>query len=470
MTLPESNPALPATSDDTPSTLEANRNRRADTDGDDDTGADSADDGSSVDARSPSADGPREVVTTFEQMGLSRTMLKDIATLGFKAPMPIQCEAIPIAMDGHDIVGCAQTGTGKSAAFLIPIIEGIRKRRPLKVKTSKSEPCCPRAMILGPTRELVQQLENQVEALTRSAPVSCAVIVGGKKMGDQYKKLERGVTIVLATPGRLLDHLQRGTLTLSALEWIVLDEADRMFDMGFAPQIRRVLARAPRVGERQTMMFSATMPRELTALAEEHLEKPVRIEITPPNMTAEGVHHDVKLLSNGTKLDFLIRLLDQHFADGGGRVLIFTRRKMDADNVANSLRNRGVECLRMHADRTQEQREGALQRFREGKCEVLVATDLASRGIDVENIVRVINYDFPQNVDDYIHRAGRTARAGTKGRATSIVEPQDLPLLREIEKRLGEPLPRHGSEDDDDEMEVRKPTKHEIFAAPRRRR
>ena len=466
MTPPESNPALPAHDDDSDLQSDTDRSRNADESGD--SGEyDSADSHDDLPPLKKAVDVELKTIETFDEMGLTRTMMRDIEDLGFKKPMPIQSQAIPIAMDGYDIVGCAQTGTGKSAAFLIPIIEGIRRRKPLRVKRGKNEPSCPRAMILGPTRELVQQLENQVIGLSRSARVSCTVLVGGKRMGDQYQQLERGVTIVLATPGRLLDHLQRGTIILDALEWIVLDEADRMFDMGFAPQIRRVLSRAPRVGDRQTMLFSATMPRDLTALAEEHTMDPVRIEITPPNMTAEGVHHDVKLLSNGTKMDFLVRLLDNHMADGGGRVLIFTRRKMDADHVANTLRGRGVDCLRMHADRTQEQRERALQKFREGKVDVLVATDLASRGIDVENIVRVVNYDFPQTVDDYIHRAGRTARAGTKGRATSIVEPQDLPLLREIEKRLGEPLPRHGSEDDDvTEM----PKKNDLFAAPKRRR
>jgi ATP-dependent RNA helicase RhlE len=397
-----------------------------------------------VDSADPDFQHP--AAETFDDMGLSPVMLRDIEALGFEKPMPIQQQAIPIALTGRDLVGCAQTGTGKSAAFMIPMIEAIRGHKPRLLKT-RTGPACPRAMILGPTRELIQQLASQLDQLTTSTPMSHVVLVGGKRMYDQLQRLNKGVTWLLATPGRLIDHIERGTITLRALEYIVLDEADRMFDMGFAPQIRRVMRAAPVAGERQTMMFSATMPRELTKLAEEHLLDPVRVEVAPPNVTAEGVRHDVKILTRGSKMDFLLQLLDEHHDGGGGRVLIFTRRKMDADSVASVLRTHNVDCLRMHADRSQEQRERALSQFRAGSTEILVATDLASRGIDVENIVRVINYDFPQTVDDYIHRAGRTARAGAKGRATSVVEPQDLPLLREIEKKLGSQLPRHGSED-----------------------
>lgn len=381
---------------------------------------------------------------TFAEMGLSTMMHAHLDALNFSAPMPIQSHAIPIAMKGFDIIGCAQTGTGKSAAFFIPIIERIKHTPPPRVKQDHG-PAVPRVLVLAPTRELAMQLEDHLEKLTRRWPVSSVVLVGGKRYREQLVALRRGVTVVIATPGRLLDHMDSNRLTLLGVEILVLDEADRMFDMGFAPQIRRILQRAPARDHRQTMLFSATMPRELTRLAEEHLLDPIRIEVSPPNTTAANVRHDVKIMGGGSKINFLLDLLDDHIRDGGGRVIIFTRRKVDADRLSSQLTKNSIDCVTMHADRTQIQREKALERFRDGKVEVLVATDLASRGLDVENIVRVINFDFPQTVDDYIHRVGRTARAGAKGHATSIVEPGDLPLMLEVEAALHQKLPRFGA-------------------------
>jgi ATP-dependent RNA helicase RhlE len=384
-------------------------------------------------------------LASFDDLDVGEELFDDIDELGFVQPTPIQMCAIPYAMAGHDMIGCAQTGTGKTAAFLIPIIE-LMQRRPAVGKRRRVGPAEPRALILAPTRELAQQIDEHLIALTESAPVPIAVLVGGRGMPEQVAALHRGAQVIVATPGRLLDHVARGTLTLRHIEFLVLDEADRMFDMGFAPQVRAIMEHAPRPGKRLTMMFSATMPRALTALANTQLVDPVRIEVSRPTDTADNLSHDVLLVPQGDKVGALLGLIDDHLESTGGRMLIFTRRKVGADHLAIQLRNRGVECATMHADRTQEQRERALRRFKEGKVQILVATDIAARGLDVERIERVINFDFPQTVDDYVHRAGRTARAGRGGRATSLVEAADLPLMRQTEELLGARLPRVNQE------------------------
>ncbi len=386
-----------------------------------------------------------EPVTQFNRMPVGDKVLDAIQEMGFTVPTPVQAYAIPIAVRGHDLVACARTGTGKTAAYLMPILDWLYQMPPVREHT-QGEPAIPRALVLAPTRELAQQIQVHLDALTAKDPLPTAVLVGGKLMRAQIQALRDGATIVIATPGRLLDHLERGNVRLSEIEMIVLDEADRMFDMGFAPQIRRLMQQSPNRNRRQTLMFSATMPRELTQLANEQLLEPARVEVDPPNVAAEGLHHDVLLLPMGDKTGTVVELLREHVEQGGGKVLIFTRTKIGCDQVADMLEKQGFDVARMHSDRSQEQREKALDRFRDDKVQMLVATDVASRGIDVQDIERVINYDFPQNVDDYIHRVGRTARAGAKGRATSVIGAEDLPLMLEVERALGYPLPRLGEE------------------------
>jgi ATP-dependent RNA helicase RhlE len=335
---------------------------------------------------------------------------------GFTAPTPIQAQAIPPAMAGQDVIGCAATGTGKTAAFALPMIEK------LSLKGGS------RALVLAPTRELANQIAEQVHRFGASRGIRCATLIGGVSMGGQVRSLRGGAQIIIATPGRLIDHMEQGTAKLDAIEWLVLDEADRMLDMGFKPQLDRILARVPK--QRQTMLFSATIGGDVEKFARGHLKQPVKVEVSRSGSVATRVDQKVYLVPQTEKTALLQALLSQD----DHSTLVFTRTKRRADKVAKQLERAGLRVSRIHADRSQAQRAAALEGFRAGRHRVLVATDIAARGIDVAEIGHVVNYDLPHVPEDYVHRVGRTARAEASGRASSFVAPEEHGLLKDIER------------------------------------
>ena len=361
----------------------------------------------------------------FHALGLSEAILRDLADAKFVSPTPIQEQAIPPALAGRDVIGCAQTGTGKTAAFVIPMIERLST-------LPKGQP---KALILAPTRELALQTLTTIEKLGRSRRISATVIVGGADMQAQVRGLRQRPDILVATPGRLLDHMWNGTILLSSITMLVLDEADRMLDMGFAPQINQILDALPE--ERQTLLFSATLPADLARLVQASVNNPVRVMVAPSATTADGVTQAVHHTSHADKSDLLLSLLG---ADKD-TALVFTRTKHRADRVGRILDRAGHRVAVLHGDRSLSQRRAALEGFRRGAFRVLVATDIAARGIDVANIGHVINFDLPNVPEDYVHRIGRTARMKTTGRATSFVTSEDAQQLRAIERLLGQTVP-----------------------------
>jgi len=365
------------------------------------------------------------VQTSFHALGLSGALLQDLATAGFTAPTPIQAQAIPPALTGRDVIGCAQTGTGKTAAFVIPIVERL-------AALPKGQP---RALILTPTRELALQTLTTIEKLGRSRRVSATVIVGGADMQAQVRGLRQLPEILVATPGRLLDHMWNGTILLSSITMLVLDEADRMLDMGFAPQINQILDALPE--ERQTLLFSATLPADLARLVQASVNNPVRIMVAPSATTADGITQAVHHTSHHAKADLLLSLLGMDTSTA----LVFTRTKHRADRLGRLLGSAGHRVAVLHGNRSLSQRKAALEGFKRGTFRVLVATDIAARGIDVANIGHVINFDLPNCPEDYVHRIGRTARMKTTGRATSFVTQEDHRQLRDIERLLGHAVP-----------------------------
>ena len=365
------------------------------------------------------------VHTNFHALGLSEALLQDLASAGFISPTPIQEQAIPPALAGRDVIGCAQTGTGKTAAFVIPMVERL-------AALPKGQP---QALILAPTRELALQTLTTIEKLGRSRRVSATVIVGGADMQAQVRGLRQRPEILVATPGRLLDHMWNGTISLSSIKMLVLDEADRMLDMGFAPQINQILDALPE--ERQTLLFSATLPTDLARLVQASVNNPVRVMVPPSATTADGVTQAVHHTSHDAKADLLLSLLG---ADKD-TALVFTRTKHRADRLGRMLGSAGHRVAVLHGDRSLSQRRAALEGFKRGTFRVLVATDIAARGIDVANIGHVINFDLPNCPEDYVHRIGRTARMKTTGRATSFVTGEDHQQLRDIERLLGHAVP-----------------------------
>ncbi|GAC1347872.1 MAG: ATP-dependent RNA helicase RhlE [Myxococcales bacterium] len=360
----------------------------------------------------------------FNSLGLSQRMLDAVAKAGFEKPTPIQAQAIPPGLAGKDVVGCAATGTGKTAAFALPLLERIAGKKGT------------RALVLAPTRELALQIGEEMERFGKTAGVRCAVVIGGVGMNPQIQAFRAGVEIIIATPGRLNDHLDQGTARLDAVEALVLDEADRMLDMGFKPQLERILRKLPRT--RQTMLFSATMAGEVADFAAAHLKDPVRIEVARSGTTAQRAVQRVFTVSQDEKTALLLALL----AEDGESTLVFTRTKRRADRVAEQLQKAGHEVARIHANRSQGQRRHALDGFKDGTYRVLVATDIAARGIDVAEIGHVVNFDLPHVPEDYVHRIGRTARAEASGRASSFASPEEMELLRGIEKLTRAPVPR----------------------------
>jgi len=363
----------------------------------------------------------------FSAFGLDANLLRGVRELGFTRPTPIQQEAIPPALAGKDVLACAVTGSGKTAAFVLPMLQRLAGKR--RGTT--------RALILTPTRELAAQIEEHLNALALHTPLSGAAVFGGVGMGPQEHAFRSGVDVIVATPGRLLDHLSRAYARLGGLEILVLDEADRMLDMGFLPDIRRILRHLP--AKRQTLFFSATMPAPIAMLAGEMLRNPVRIDIGRPSAPAMGITHAAYPVAAELKSALLVELLKRGEIRS---VIVFTRTKHRANRLADQLVRHGVRAARIHGNRSQSQRTDALAGFKAGRYPVLVATDIAARGIDVEALSHVVNFDVPKASDDYIHRVGRTARADETGDAFIFVSPQEEPDLRGIERALGKRLPR----------------------------
>ncbi|WP_083779841.1 DEAD/DEAH box helicase [Anaeromyxobacter sp. K] len=372
---------------------------------------------------------------TFADLNLSEKTLQALERAGFEHPTPIQAQAIPPALGGRDVIGAAATGTGKTAAFLLPIIERLAGGAPKDRPAAAHGKPGPRALVLAPTRELAVQIAGELERFGRGRHVRGALVIGGVGMGAQSAAL-RDHEVIVATPGRLVDHLQQGTARLDGLEVLVLDEADRMLDMGFAPQLKRILARVPKV--RQTLLFSATMAGEVADFARAHLRDPVRVEVARSGTLAERAEQRVFLPEQREKLPLLLALLEEDDLS----TLVFTRTKRRADKVAKALQRAGHKVARIHADRSQAQRRMALEGFRDGQYRVLVATDIAARGIDVAEIGHVVNFDLPHVPEDYVHRVGRTARMAASGRASAFASPEELDLLRDIERLTRAPIPR----------------------------
>lgn len=361
---------------------------------------------------------------TFDNLGLSAPILRCIIDAGFQHPTPIQAAVIPPALEGRDLVGLAQTGSGKTAAFVIPLTERLTHGQGT------------RGLILSPTREIALQTEAFLNLFGEHHHLSTACLIGGVKIRGQMQELKGEPDIIVATPGRLLDHVERGTISLSKIEELVIDEADHMLDLGFLPQVRAILERLPRT--RHTMMFSATMPSAIESLVATMLRDPIRIDILPVGRAAEAILHRLYVVAAEHKRDCLIALLHQEL----GSTLVFTRRKVDAEWLYHILQRQGHPVTRIHSDRSQGGRVQALDDFREGSHRILVATDIAGRGIDIPGITHIINFDMPENVEDYIHRAGRTARYKSDGIVSSIATWQDLGMVRKVEDSLGEKIPR----------------------------
>lgn len=372
----------------------------------------------------------RLYVTSFESLGVSAPILKALAADGYNAPTPIQQQAIPIVLKGRDLVGLAQTGTGKTAAFALPILDLLHKNR----KHAGEKSC--RTLVLAPTRELAAQIGDSFRSYGRFLGLSTAVVFGGASMFKQKQALYRGVDILVATPGRLLDHVSQRSLRLDAVEILVLDEADHMLDMGFIHDLRKIAKLVPQ--KRQSLFFSATMPEPIAELASQFLTDPDRVAVTPVSSTAERVEQAVIHVDNAKKQDLLHALLKD---DTITRALVFTRTKHGADRVVRKLQSAGFNADAIHGNKSQGQRTRALEAFKKGYARVLVATEIAARGIDVDEVSHVINFDLPNVPEQYVHRIGRTARAGLAGRAVSFCAPDERAYLRDIEKTIKQSVP-----------------------------
>ena len=365
---------------------------------------------------------------SFDQLGLSAEILRAIVDQGYTEPTPIQAQAIPPILEGKDIMGGAQTGTGKTAGFTLPMLHRLQPHANTSVSPAR-HPI--RALVLVPTRELAAQVYESVKAYGKYLPLRCAVVYGGVNMDPQVKDLRAGVEILVATPGRLLDHVQQKTMNLSKVEILVLDEADRMLDMGFLPDIKRILALMPE--QRQSLMFSATFSEEIKKLADKLLKQPILIEVARRNSISELVTHVVHPVERDRKRELLSQLIKSQDLK---QVLIFVRTKHGASRLAQQLERDGITATSIHGDKSQPQRTQALAEFKQGIVRALVATDVAARGLDIEDLPHVVNFELPTTPEDYIHRIGRTGRAGTKGDAISLVCEDENELLEGIEKLL----------------------------------
>jgi ATP-dependent RNA helicase RhlE len=359
----------------------------------------------------------------FLGFGLAPPLVSSVAKIGYAKPTPIQAQAIPPLLAGRDLVGIAQTGTGKTAAFALPILNRLLANpRPAPRGSA-------RVLVLSPTRELASQIAQSFRDLSQCLPFSIAVVFGGVSYGAQIKALARGLDVLVATPGRLVDHLDAGVLNLKSVEYFVLDEVDRMLDLGFIKPIRRIVRDLP--ARRQNLFFSATMPVDIRRLAGELLRNPIEIAVTPAAKTADRVEQRIILVDELRKRDMLVELFKDKAVS---RALVFTRTKRGADRVARALEEAGFDAIAIHGNKSQGQRERALAAFRSGASRVLVATDIAARGIDIDGVTHVINFELPEVAEAYVHRIGRTARAGRKGVAISLCAASDRELLRNIER------------------------------------
>ncbi|MBY5267887.1 DEAD/DEAH box helicase [Spiribacter salinus] len=368
---------------------------------------------------------------TFADFGLRAELLEAVQASGYTTPTPIQDQAIPAILNGDDLLAAAQTGTGKTAAFTLPLLHRLAASEP----AAKRRPV--RLLVIAPTRELAAQIHESVKSYGGSLPLRSGVIFGGVGMQPQIDRLRKGVDVLIATPGRLLDHLQRGNARLDGVETVVLDEADRMLDMGFIHDIRKILKMLP--AKRQTLLFSATFSAEIRRLASGMLTRPTEIDVAPRNSAAETVAQRVYRLEKAEKRRVLSRLI----RDGDWQqVLVFTRTKHGANNLSRQLDQDGLSAEAIHGNKSQAARTRALDGFKRGKVRVLVATDIAARGLDIDHLPHVVNYDLPHVAEDYVHRIGRTGRAGNAGEAISLVAPDEARLLKGIERLLKRPLER----------------------------
>lgn len=367
---------------------------------------------------------------TFESLQLARPILDALARKNYTHPSPIQARAIPPLLQGRDLVGCAQTGTGKTAAFSLPILHL------LAAQTKRAEPKKPRCLILTPTRELAAQIVENITAYGHHLPLRHTVIFGGVGERPQITAMQRGVDILVATPGRLLDLMGQGHIHLDHVGIFVLDEADRMLDMGFVHDVKKVMARLPK--KRQSLLFSATMPPAIRELADGLLNNPISVEVTPPASTVDRIEQVVAHVRKSDKLSLLAHFVEQH---PEGLILVFSRTKHGANKLAEKLDQSGFPSAAIHGNKSQGARQRALEDFRSGKVRVLIATDIAARGIDVKGITLVINYDLPEDAESYVHRIGRTARAGAEGQAIAFCDPSERAWLRDIERLIRKRIP-----------------------------
>ena len=361
---------------------------------------------------------------SFESLGLAPALLRALAEQGYAQPTPIQAGAIPLVLQGHDLLAAAQTGTGKTAAFALPLLQRLSGAGATQTRR-------PRALVLTPTRELAAQVHDNLRDYGKHLRVTSTTIFGGVGMGPQMQALRRGVDVVIATPGRLIDHMQQRSVDLSGVEVLVLDEAARMLDMGFLPAIKRILGALPR--QRQTLLFSATFAEPIKALAMQFMRDPHEVSVTPPNTVAPLVSHHVHPVDASRKRDLLLHVLSQ---DSRRQSLVFSRTKHGADKLVKFLEASGMRAAAIHGNKSQNARTKALGDFKSGRVTVLVATDIAARGIDIDQLPMVINHDLPMVAEDYVHRIGRTGRAGAEGLAVSLVSHEESGLLRDIRKLL----------------------------------
>src|SRR5215831_16150387 len=363
---------------------------------------------------------------SFDNLGLSRVIKHNLHKLGYRLPTPVQVKAIPLALEGRDVIGSAQTGTGKTAAFGLPMIE----RLVLRANANLLKPRQPRSIVLTPTRELALQVNECLVEFSHKTGLLSVAIFGGVGIQPQIDALKRGVHIVVATPGRLIDHMEQRNVDLSAIEILTVDEADRMMDMGFLPPLRRILSALPK--QRQTMLFLATFPEPIRALAVKFMINPAEVQAAAPNSAAATVSHRVHRVHHDRKRALLVHLLNQ----SGDQTLVFCRTKRGSDRLCRHLASSGLRAAAIHGDKSQNARTQALRDFKSGKTHVLVATDIAARGLDIEELPVVINFDLPMVAEDYIHRIGRTGRAGAEGQAVSLVSHDEMDQLRGIQRLI----------------------------------
>ena len=381
-------------------------------------------------ARGPLGILKEQTLTTFASLGFAEPLLRALKQEGYESPTPIQAKAIPLLMEGHDLLGIAQTGTGKTAAFALPILHKLIE------SGRRAAPGTTQALILAPTRELAVQIGESFKTYGRHTRLSVAVVVGGMGYTPQTRALRAGVDILVATPGRLIDHLDSGTVRLTETAFVVLDEADHMLDLGFVVPIRKIIAKLAH--KRHSSFFSATMPKEIAKLASEFLNKPKEIAVAPVATTAERVNQQVYFVDAAAKRGMLVELLEKPEFE---RTIVFTRTKRGADRVSKTLDATGIRSDAIHGNKSQNQRQRALDDFKAGRTRVLVATDIAARGIDIDNVTHVINFELPDVPEQYVHRIGRTARAGASGAAIAFCDPSERGLLRDIERVTRQQIP-----------------------------